>query len=320
VQSLRPSPHLLSLTGTEDEVLFKGSAVPDAAGPMARTVADLRLAMSVFDVELGAVDLKQLKFGFYDADGYFPASAACRRAVGEAAAALEAAGYRVDRFQVPDIDEALALFYGSFTADGSDPYRQMVEGSERDERVKDLMLLSDLPAPVRPLMGALYGLRGQRRISRLIGWAGRRSEAEMAALLTRLSAYRDRMLAALGDVDVLLAPPCAVPAVTHGATRQLGPASICYTLLYNLVAWPAGVVAATRVRADEQYDRPRSRDQVDETARLVDEGSAGLPVGVQVVARPGRDDQILAVMDFLEQVFRSRTDYPRTPISPMGPG
>jgi fatty acid amide hydrolase len=226
----------------------------------------------------------------------------------------------VDRFQVPDIDEALALFYGSFTADGSDPYRQMVEGSERDERVKDLMLLSDLPAPVRPLMGALYGLRGQRRISRLIGWAGRRSEAEMAALLTRLSAYRDRMLAALGDVDVLLAPPCAVPAVTHGATRQLGPASICYTLLYNLVAWPAGVVAATRVRADEQYDRPRSRDQVDETARLVDEGSAGLPVGVQVVARPGRDDQILAVMDFLEQVFRSRTDYPRTPISPMGPG
>jgi fatty acid amide hydrolase len=320
VQSLRPTPHLLSLTGTEDEVLFKGSAVPDAAGPMARTVADLRMAMTVFGVELAEVDLKRLNVGFYEADGYFPASAACRRAVREAAATLEAAGCRVKRFEVPDIEEALALFYGSFTAEGSDPFTRMLEGSKRDERVKDLLLLSDLAAPVRPLMGGLYGLRGQRRVSQLIGWAGRRSQAQTAELLTRLSAYRERMLAALGDTDVLLAPACSVPAVTHGATRQLGPASICYTLLYNLVAWPAGVVAATRVRPEEQSGRPRSRDKVDDTARLVDEGSVGLPIGVQVVARPGRDDQIVTVMEFLEQEFRSRSDYPRTPIEPIAPG
>ena len=318
LQSLRPTPHLLSLNGTVDQLIFKEVVIPDAAGPLARTVGDLRLSMSAFGVQLAEVDVKSLRVGFYEEDGYFPASAACRRAVREAAGQLEAAGCRVERFAVPDVEEALAIFYASFTVEGADPYKQLLEGSTQDDRVKDLVLLGSLARPVRPVVRAVYELRRQRRIGQLLGWAGRRSAAEATALLTRLAAYRETMLAALGEIDVLLAPPCSVPAVTHGATRQLGPASVCYTLLYNVLGWPAGVVAATRVRPDEQVGRPPSPDQVDETARLVDEGSAGLPVGVQVAARPGRDDQVLAVMEMLEQGFRSRPDYPVSPVIPAG--
>ena len=76
------------------------------------------------------------------------------------------------------------------------------------------------------------------------------------------------------------------------------------------------VVAATRVRTDEEHGRVASSDRVDDAARTVDEGSAGLPVGVQVAARPGREDLVLAVMDELEAHFGRQPDYPATPVTP----
>ena len=45
LQSLRPTPHLLSLNGTVDQLIFKEVVIPDAAGPLARTVGDLRLSI-----------------------------------------------------------------------------------------------------------------------------------------------------------------------------------------------------------------------------------------------------------------------------------
>ena len=40
-----------------------------------------------------------------------------------------------------------------------------------------------------------------------------------------------------------------------------------YTLLHNVLGWPAGVVPVTRVRADEESDRPPSSDLVEKVAR-----------------------------------------------------
>jgi fatty acid amide hydrolase len=188
--------------------------------------------------------------------------------------------------------------------------------SRYDPRIKDLMTLATLANPLRSPVAALYRLRGQQRVAALVGVAGRQSGDGATKLVARRDALRRRFLESMDGLDVLIGPPCAVPAVTHGATRQLGPASVSYTLLVNTLAWPAGVVAATRVRLDEQEGRSRSRDEVDEAARKVDQGSAGLPVGVQVIARPGREDLILAVMAELEARFRERPDYPATPVSP----
>jgi Asp-tRNA(Asn)/Glu-tRNA(Gln) amidotransferase A subunit family amidase len=102
-------------------------------------------------------------------------------------------------------------------------------------------------------------------------------------------------------VDVLLCPPSIGPAFRHGSTKDLGPASITYTSLFNLLAYPAGVVTTTSVRADETTARPRSRERMMEAARLDDEGSEGLPVGVQIVAEPGREDRVLTAMEILER-------------------
>ncbi len=94
----------------------------------------------------------------------------------------------------------------------------------------------------------------------------------------------------------------------HGTSEFLLRAAD-YSLLYNVLGMPAGVVA-TRVRADEESDRQTSADAAERSARKTEEGSAGLPVGVQVAARHWREDITLAVLSALEEHFRAQPDYP----------
>lgn len=86
--------------------------------------------------------------------------------------------------------------------------------------------------------------------------------------------FRRGLLAFMAEYDVIITPAMALPAQPHGQSEG----SIAYTLTYSLVGYPA-VIVRVGTTAD------------------------GLPVGVQVVARPWRDDVALAVAAFLEARF-----------------
>lgn len=53
---------------------------------------------------------------------------------------------------------------------------------------------------------------------------------------------------------------------------------------------------------------------VEKVALAVEQGSAGLPVAVQVVARPWREHVALATMHAIEQIASSRSNFPHTPV------
>lgn len=86
--------------------------------------------------------------------------------------------------------------------------------------------------------------------------------------------FRRGLIAFMAEYDVIITPAMALPAQPHGQSEG----SIAYTLTYSLVGYPAVIV-----RVGSTQD--------------------GLPVGVQVVARPWRDDVALAVAAFLETRF-----------------
>jgi fatty acid amide hydrolase len=52
---------------------------------------------------------------------------------------------------------------------------------------------------------------------------------------------------------------------------------------------------------------------VERAAAETDAGSAGLPVGVQVLAKPWREDVVLALMRILQDRLRGNPDYPARP-------
>ena len=100
---------------------------------------------------------------------------------------------------------------------------------------------------------------------------------DLIRLLEDLDRERGLMLSFLEGFDAILCPVCAFAAPTHGATlREDLDAAYSYSEVYNYVGWPAAVV--------------RGGTSVE-----------GLPIGVQIVARPWREDVALAVAAQVEK-------------------
>lgn len=152
------------------------------------------------------------------------------------------------------------------------------------------------------------------RMSAMLGNMRRQSAAGFVNVLGDRNAYERRFVAGLdaGNYDAILCPALPLPAVRHGDVGDLADfwGSM---LLFNVLGMPAGVAPIARVRPGEESDRPASKDKAVQTARAVEEGSAGLPVAVQVAARHWREDIMLAVMAALERHLRQQPDYPSFP-------
>jgi len=331
-------PTFRRLTNAGKRGNFLGmEAVSLQPGPMARSVADLELALGVLigqspdDLESVAADfdplvapmplrksadvaIKRLRIGFWIDDGYFAASPAIRRAVTEAAAALAARGAHVEPFAPPDVPQAMRLYFGLLSADGGANLKRTLGASPMDWRIRRLMRVGEVPKLLRPVMQRLFASRGQNRSVELLRSIRAASADGYWQLTLARAEYAEQFLSAMqtARLDALVFPPHALPALTHGATRDL-PQAASYSFLANLLGIPAGVLPATRVGAGEESDRPASRDAVERAAIAVERGSAGLPVDVQVAARAWREDVVLAVMTSLESHFRAQVDYPTAP-------
>jgi fatty acid amide hydrolase len=132
--------------------------------------------------------------------------------------------------------------------------------------------------------------------------AGQRSfDAYSDALLARKALLRRVAASVHGPdaPDVILMPPQALPALRHGAFRDLT-WSLTSIFLANLTGLPGGVVPVTTVRMDEESERRPGADVIERLARSNEQGSAGLPVGVQVLAPWWREDLVLAAMATIE--------------------
>ena len=91
--------------------------------------------------------------------------------------------------------------------------------------------------------------------------------------------YRAEMFAFLRRYDAILCPAYTQPALPHGASiLDENFRGFSHTMAYNVAGWPAAVVRCG-------------------------ESAEGLPIAVQVVAAPWREDIVLAVAAALEQSF-----------------
>ena len=104
------------------------------------------------------------------------------------------------------------------------------------------------------------------------------STGEFTKALEDLDQYRSDMLHFISDYDVIISPTTAMPAQPHGDSFEDRNRHAFYTGPYNLTGWPGTVVRCGT-------------------------SSEGLPIGVQVITRPWREDVSLAVAAFLESAL-----------------
>lgn len=326
------------LTGLDNPRFFDygQEAILHQPGPLARRVEDLELAMSVlaapgqekFDFSIPRVawpdpkrvDVSKLRIATYSDDGFFPAAPGVRRAVDVAADALRAEGATVETWAPLRVHDAMRIFYGLLGGDGGRSAKRSLGSNPATRQIKGLLQVVDVPNAVRPGVAAVLETAGQPRLAFLMRSLRPLSADQYWLLVEERNRYQREFLAGLdsGGFDAVICPPHALPALTHGASYYLGPAA-SYSAVYNMQGLPSGVVAVSRVRSGEESDRPVSKDVVEKTAREVEQGSAGLPLGVQVAARYWREDIVLAVMAAVERRLKDRPDYPAGALAGASP-
>ena len=98
-------------------------------------------------------------------------------------------------------------------------------------------------------------------------------QREFAQVMTLWDNFRSSMLAYFEDFDILICPVNASTAIPIDEREDMR--AYTYTSTYNLTGWPGVVIRAGT-------------------------DNAGLPIGVQILARPFREDHCLAVAAWLE--------------------
>lgn len=307
--------------------------VRSQAGPMGRGVSDLVLLLRSLDVtamssedplvaplpfgDPAALDATKLRVGYYVDDGIVTPSAAVGRAVMEAATALRDRGFDVRPFSPPRMREAIGYYFGLMSADGGRTAWGQLAGTTVEPTLVPLKRMASLPDAVRGTLVRALRAAGEARPSWVLSNIGEKSVQELWRLTSAARAYRLEVMEAMlaAQIDVILCPAHATPAVPHTLSAQFVVAG-SYSMLFNLLQFPAGVVPVTVVRPSEAERPGTPQDRFDRVAREVDKRSAGLPVGVQVAGPPFSDEWVLAVMLALEASMIGRAHRPEVPRSP----
>jgi Asp-tRNA(Asn)/Glu-tRNA(Gln) amidotransferase A subunit family amidase len=270
---LKPTPGRVPATGHYPDCQGPFALI-GVVGPMARTIADVRL---LFEATIGydscdpasvplpnrpvtKDELQKLKIGYYEEDGYSPVTPEIRNAVLTAAKALNNAKFEVEPFRPVGLLRARELWEVIFVEGIAMALRPMVQGRETElsSNTREFMALADSKPP----------LTGERLLNTLL----------------ERDQVRREILLQMEQFPILLSPVCSIPAFRHeeaGWGRQHTAdylRTMSYSQHYNLTGNPAAVVP-------------------------IGLSPEGMPVGVQVIGRPFQEEQVLAVAEILDEQF-----------------
>uniref|UniRef100_A0A8D0W3B4 Fatty-acid amide hydrolase 1 n=1 Tax=Sus scrofa TaxID=9823 RepID=A0A8D0W3B4_PIG len=148
--------------------------------------------------------------------------------------------------------------------------------------------------------GGLFSDGGKRLLQNL-------SAGKLWELQHEIEMYRHSVIAqwrAL-DLDVVLTPMLSPALDLNAPGKATG--AVSYTLLYNCLDFPAGVVPVTTVTAEDEAQMEHYKgyfgDIWDKVVQKAMKRSVGLPVAVQCVALPWQEELCLRFMREVERLM-----------------
>lgn len=329
--------------------------VPSVCSPMTRTLNDLTyftravIEMKPWkydytvhplawrpEIEKEYASKSKLRVGIMRTDGVVDPSPACKRALEMTEAALRKAGHEIVEIDPPSPYEGLVMASILLNHDGvRTATDQMRWGEWNDRGVAQMAFYMKIPRPIKYLyyLWVKYVRRDPIWAGLLRGWHAK-SAYEVWGLNAKRETYRRQWFEWWDsvDVDFLLTPPNATPAVPHNGMHD-AVSSCGYTFLFNLVSWSpfstlmrcvfgcirtdhhiqldytAGIIPVTHV--DKTKDQLpsgfniRKLNGVAQGAYKLYDADAmhGLPVGVQVVGRRLEEEKVLAIMERIEDAL-----------------
>jgi amidase len=266
---LKPTPGRIPATGHFPPGAGAFSWI-GVVGPMARTVADVRVLFGVMagpdpgDALSAPVpsrpyhedELRVMRIGILESDALGVATPETRAAVDRAAKLLAPQGFSVEPFPLKALDRALDLWWFFFGPVIGNLFRHSLAGLEDkiSPMLREYLSYANSGTPIT-------------------------LEQFMKACAER-DLLRAEILRQMRDTPVLLSPVSTGPAFRHGQGNYLPGTGYRDTMRFsqwlNLTGFPGASVP-------------------------VGVSKEGLPIGVQVIGRPFEEELVLAVAEAIEQ-------------------
>lgn len=329
--SLKPSLHRISAKGMASTSTRSVFLLRACLGPMGRKVEDLArvmrtlLCQRMFDLDSYVIPMPfdedsykgknkpVLRIGFYDdfcGSNFIHTVPVVRSAVYRAAAALEKAGHNIVKFSVPNPSDAYELSLLALFADGGCELKERIKWEPMSKHLRFLHLLLGFPNWIKCIAGFLAVHFFGKPLESVRFLRGAKSVKAMLDIESSIAHYKQLFESAwdvAGPLDALICPVMPFPAPPISASSFFVTPSIFYTMLYNLLDYPAGTVPTGFV---DRIDVAHSLKQA-QTLRFegysyqakvlnLQIGSEGLPLSVQVVSKPYREEIVLRVMKEIE--------------------
>ncbi|NXU85044.1 FAAH1 hydrolase, partial [Xiphorhynchus elegans] len=319
VCALKPTGNRLSKRGVMAGVVGQ-KAVAAAVGPMAKDVESLALCLrallceDMFSLDSTVPPLpfneevysstQPLRIGYYETDFFTMPSPAMRRAVRETKELLEEAGHTLVPFELTNVDYVIFNFCvrGMF-ADGGTSFVKRFNGEMEKVGMGMFFWLAKSPHWLKTLLSWIA--KPFHLLIPFIGFVSFLSTVdEVWSLHHEIEDFCHQFIAQWKklNLDVMLCPMLG-PALGIGYPGKLSVA-VSYTMLYNTLDFPAGVVPVTMVSDEDEEElkgyKGYYRDWWDRTLAKAFHGSVGMPVAVQCVALPWQEELCLRFMKEVE--------------------
>jgi amidase len=266
---LKPTPGRIPATGHFPPGAGAFSWI-GVVGPMARTIADVRLLFGVMagpdagdalsaPVPLRAYqenELRGVRVGILESDALGVATQETRAAVDQAARSLAEQGLTVEPFRMNGLDRALDLWWFFFGPVIGNLFQHSIAGRENQ---------------ISPMLREYLACANSGNPITLDQFMKACAERDL---------LRAEILLQMKDTPVLLSPVSTGPAFRHGQGNYLPGTGYRDTMRFsqwlNLTGFPGASVP-------------------------VGHSNDGLPIGVQVTGRPFEDELVLAIAEAIEQ-------------------
>ncbi|XP_068949175.1 fatty-acid amide hydrolase 1-like [Petaurus breviceps papuanus] len=318
---LKPTSGRISKRGMKNCVNGQLAVIP-SVGPMAKDVDSLALCLrALLSEDMFLLDpmvppvpfreaiyasTKPLRIGYHESDGYTLPGPSMKRAVLETKALLEAAGHTLIPFTPSNINYAMEMLMGGgLFSDGGKTFMKNFKGDSVDSCLGDMSIVLRMPNWIKGLLSLLLWPL-LPRLATFLSSLKSRSAGELWTLHHEIQEYRQSVITQwkMLNLDVLLTPMLS-PALTVNYPGKV-PGAVSYTMLYNYLDFPAGVVPVSMVTPEDEKELHKYRgcfgDIWDLRLRKGLKNSVGMPVAVQCVALPWQDELCLRFMHEVERV------------------
>lgn len=333
-------PTLKRMHAARSDTYFEGDIMNQeiakyALGPIARSSEDLSLLAKIifsekvyleylryprvpFDNSLH-LNKEHMKIGILNDIGKISAlSKTAERAVEISAQILEDNGH-----EVVDISLAQDIVEHSDMMIKRGMYATLSALKNNWLRYKDWLnfdtflpiVLSYFPSFVISGLASIFSLVGEKRVAHIAKCSIQPSAQDIMDFTMKRLEMVEKVVEKWKelDLDAVIFPTYPIPAFKTSSFGKIGLMPGGYRLA-GFWEFPSGFLPVTSVKESEQiYSDPVHKDSMAKGCEESMEGAKGLPMGIEVMCLPYKDEQVLRVMKIIEKdaKFAEKVGYPK---------